>query len=122
MNAVLSIFANISILAVAYAVPKVITYYYATKYNTAEETLLNHCSDLKFSVESFNALITICTIDCFVTPAIGLAAGKTFDDMLFTTAFCNLGLIITLGSLFLAYGISYIGETGKKLPKQSIKI
>lgn len=122
MNAVLSILANISILAVAYAVPKVITYYYATKYNTAEETLLNHCSDLKFSVESFNALITICTIDCFVTPAIGLAAGKTFDDMLFTTAFCNLGLIITLGSLFLAYGISYISDVGKNLPKQSIKI
>lgn len=122
MNAVLSIFANISILAVAYAVPKVITYYYATKYNTAEETLLNHCSDLKFSVESFNALITICTINCFVTSLIGLAAGKTFDDMLFTTAFCNLGLIITLGSLFLAYGISYISDVCKNLPKQSIKI
>lgn len=34
MNAVLSIFANISILAIAYAVPKVITYCYAKKYNT----------------------------------------------------------------------------------------
>lgn len=122
MNTILSILANISILAVAYAVPKVITYCYAKKYNTAEETLLNHCSDLKFSVESFNALITICTIDCFVTPLIGLAAGKAFDDMLFTTAFCNLGLIITLGSLFLAYGISYISDAGKNLPKQSIKI
>lgn len=122
MNTILSILANISILAVAYAVPKVITYCYAKKYNTTVKTLLNYCSDLKFSVESFNALITICTIDCFVTPAIGLAAAKTFDDMLFTTAFCNLGLIITLGSLFLAYGISYISDVGKNLPKQSIKI
>ena len=122
MNTILSILANISILAVAYAVPKVITYCYAKKYNTTVKTLLNYSPDLKFSIESFNALIIICAINCFVTPLIGLAAGKTFDDMLFTSAFCNLGLIITLGSLFLAYGISYIGETGKKLPKQSIKI
>lgn len=122
MNAVLSIFANISILAVAYAVPKVITYCYARKYNTTAEILLNYSPDLKFSIESFNALIIICAINCFVTSLIGLAAGKTFDDMLFTTAFCNLGLIITLGSLFLTYGISYISDAGKKLPKQSIKI
>lgn len=122
MNTILSILANISILAVAYTVPKVITYCYARKYNTTAEILRNHSSDLKFSIESFNILIIICTIDCFVTSLIGLAAGKTFDDMLFTSAFCNLGLIITLGSLFLAYGISYISETSKKLPKQSIKI
>lgn len=122
MNTILSILANISILAIAYAVPKVITYCYAKKYNTTVKTLFNYSPDLKFSIESFNALIIICAINCFVTPLIGLAAGKTFDDMLFTSAFCNLGLIITLGSLFLAYGISYIGETGKKLPKQSIKI
>ena len=122
MNTISSILANISILTIAYAVPKVITYCYAKKYNTTVKTLLNHGYDLKFSVESFNALITICTIDCFVTPAIGLAAGKAFDDMLFTSAFCNLGLIITLGSLFLAYGISYISDVGKNLPKQSIKI
>lgn len=122
MNTISSILANISILTIAYAVPKVITYCYAKKYNTTVKTLLNHGYDLKFSIESFNALIIICAINCFVTSLIGLAAGKTFDDMLFTSAFCNLGLIITLGSLFLAYGISYIGETGKKLPKQSIKI
>lgn len=122
MNTILSILANISILTVAYAVPKVITYCYARKYNTTIKILLNYCPDLRFSVESVDALIIICAIDCFVIPAIGLAAGKTFNDMLFTSAFCNLGLIITLGSLFLAYGISYIGETGKKLPKQSIKI
>lgn len=122
MNAVLSIFAKISILAVAYAVPKVITYCYARKYNTTAEILLNYSPDLKFSIESFNALIIICAINCFVTSLIGLAAGKTFDDMLFTTAFCNLGLIITLGSLFLTYGISYISDAGKNLPKQSIKI
>lgn len=122
MNTILSILVNISILTIAYAVPKVITYCYAKKYNTTVKTLLNYSPDLKFSIESFNALIIICAINCFVTPLIGLAAGKTFDDMLFTSAFCNLGLIITLASLFLAYGISYIGETGKKLPKQSIKI
>lgn len=122
MNTILSILANISILVIAYAVPKVITYCYAKKYNTTTETLLNQCLDLKFSIESFNVLIIICAIDCFVTPLIGLAAGKTFDDMLFTTAFCNLGLIITLGSLFLAYGISYISDAGKKLREQSIKI
>ena len=121
MNTISSILANISILTVAYAVPKVITYCYARKYNTTAEILLNHSSDLKFSIESFNALITICAIDCFVTLAIGLAAGKPFNDMLFTSAFCNLGLIITLGSLFLAYGISYISDAGEKLPKQSIK-
>lgn len=122
MNTILSILVNIGILVIAYAVPNVITYYYATKYNTTEETLLNHSSDLKFSIESFDVLIIICTINCLVTPPIGLAAGKTFDDMLFTTAFCNLGLIITLGSLFLAYGLSYISDAGKKVPKQSIKI
>ena len=122
MNIILSIFANISILAVAYAVPKVITYCYAKKYNTTVKTLLNYSPDLKFSIESFNVLIIICAINCFVTPLIGPAVGKTFDDMLFTSAFCNLGLIITLGSLFLAYGISYISDAGKNLPKQSIKI
>lgn len=122
MNTILSILANISILVIVYAVPKVITCCYAKKYNTTAETLLNHSSDLKFSIESFNALIIICAIDSLVTPAIGLAAGKTFDDMLFTTAFCNLGLIITLGSLFLTYGISYISYAGKKLPEQQIKI
>lgn len=122
MNTILSILVNISILAVAYAVPKVITYCYARKYNITVKTLLNHSSDLKFSIESFNALVTICAINGLVTPAIGLAAGKAFNDMLFTSAFCNLGLIITLGSLFLAYGISYISDASKKLPKQSIKI
>lgn len=122
MNTILSILVNISILAVAYAIPKVITYCYATKYNTTMKTLLNHCPDLKFSIESFDALIIICAINCLVTPLIGLVAGKTFNDMLFTSAFCNLGLIITLGSLFLTYGISYISDAGKKLPKQSIKI
>lgn len=122
MNTVLSILANISILAVSYAIPKVITYFYASKYNTTVKALLNHSYDLKFSIESFNVLIIICTINSLVTPAIGLVAGKTFNDMLFTSAFCNLGLIIILGSLFLAYGISYISEAGKKLPKQSIKI
>lgn len=121
MNTILSILVNISILAVAYAIPKVITYCYAKKYNTAAETLLNHSSDLKFSIESFNALVIICAINGLVTPIIGFAAGKTFNDMLFTSAFCNLGLIITLGSLFLAYGISYISNAGKKVPKQSIK-
>lgn len=122
MNTILSILANISILTVAYAVPKVITYCYARKYNTTIKILLNHSSDLKFSIESFDVLIIICAIDCFVTPAIGLITGKIFNDMLFTSAFCNLGLIITLGSLFLAYGLSYISDAGKKLPKQSIKI
>lgn len=125
MNAILSILANISILTIAYAVPKVITYCYAKKYNTTVKTLktlLNHCSDFMFSIESFDALIIICAINCFVTPLIGLFADKTFNDMLFTSAFCNLGLIITLGSLFLAYGLSYVGDAGKKLPKQSIKI
>lgn len=122
MDTISSILANIIILTIAYAVPKVITYCYAKKYNTTVKTLLNYSPDLKFSIESFNALIIICAINCFVTSLIGLAAGKTFDDMLFTSAFCNLGLIITLGSLFLTYGISYIGETGKNLPKQSIKI
>lgn len=122
MNAVLSILANISILTVAYAVPKVITYCYAKKYNTAVETLLNHCSDLRFSIESFNALIIICTIDFLVAPLIGLAAGETFNDMLLICAFCHLTLIITLGSLFLAYGISHIGDASKKLPKRQIKI
>lgn len=122
MNAVLSILANISILVVAYAVPKVITYYYASKYNTTAETLLNHSSDLKFLIESFDVLVIICAINCLVTPLIGLVAGKTFNDMSVTSAFCNLGLIITLGSLFLAYGISYISDAGKKLPKQPIKI
>lgn len=122
MNTILSILVNISILTIAYAVPKVITYCYAKKYNTTVKTLLNYSPDLKFSIESFNALVIICAIDCFVTPLIGLVAGKTFNDMLFTSAFCNLGLIITLGSLFLTYGISYISDAGKKLPKQSIKI
>lgn len=125
MNTILSILANISILVIAYAVPNVITYYYARKYNTTVKTLktlLNHSSDLKFSIESFNALVIICAINGLVTPAIELVAGKTFNDMLVTSAFCNLGLIITLGSLFLAYGISYISDTGKKLPKQSIKL
>lgn len=117
MNAILSILANISILAVAYAAPKVITYCYARKYNTTAEILLNHSSDLKFSIESFNVLIIICAINGLVTPLIGPIAGKTFNDMLFTSAFCNLGLIITLGSLFLAYGISYISDASKKLPK-----
>lgn len=122
MNTILSILANISILAVAYTVPKVITYCYARKYNITVKILLNYSFDLKFSIESFNALVIICAINGLVTPLIGLAAGKAFDDMLFTTAFCNLGLIITLGSLFLAYGISYISDAGKNLPKQSIKI
>lgn len=122
MNTISSILANISILVIAYAVPKVITYCYARKYNTTAEILLNYCLDLEFSIKSFDTLVIICAIDCLVTPAIGLAAGKTFNDMLFTSAFCNLGLIITLGSLFLAYGISYISDAGKKLPKQSIKI
>lgn len=122
MNTISSILANISILTIAYAVPKVITYCYARKYNTTAEILLNHSSDLKFSIESFNALVTICAINSFVTPSIELVAGKAFNDMLFTSAFCNLGLIITLGSLFLAYGISYISDASKKLPKQSIKI
>lgn len=121
MNTILSILVNIGILVIAYAVPSVITYYYATKYNTTVETLLNHSSDLKFSIESFDVLIIICVIDCFITSAIGLVAGKTFNDMLFTSAFCNLGLIITLGSLFLAYGLSYISDAGKKLHKQPIK-
>ena len=122
MNTISSVLANISILTIAYAVPKVITYCYAKKYNTTVKTLLNYSPGLKFSIESFNALVIICAIDCFVTPLIGLVAGKTFNDMLFTSAFCNLGLIITLGSLFLTYGISYISDAGKKLPKQSIKI
>lgn len=122
MNTILSMLVNIGVLVIAYAIPKVITYCYAKKYNTTVKTLRNHSSDLKFSIESFNALIIICAINCFVTPLIGLAAGKAFDDMLFTSAFCNLGLIITLGSLFLAYGISYISDVGKNLPKQSIKI
>ena len=122
MNTILSILVNISILTIAYAVPKVITYCYAKKYNTTVKTLLNYSPDLKFSIESFNALVIICAIDCFVTPLIELVAGKTFNDMLFTSTFCNLGLIITLGSLFLTYGISYISDAGKKLPKQSIKI
>ena len=122
MNTILSIFANISILAISYVIPKVITYFYVSKYNTTVKALLNHSYDLEFSIESFNVLIIICTINCLVTPAIGLVAGKTFNDMLFTSAFCNLGLMITLGSLFLVYGISYISDAGKKLPKQSIKI
>lgn len=122
MNTILSILVNISILAVAYAVPKVITYCYARKYNTTAEILRNHSSDLKFSIESFDTLVIICIINGLVTPAIGLVAGKTFNDMLVTLAFCNLGLIIILGSLFLAYGITYISDAGKKVPKQSIKI
>ena len=122
MNTILSILANISLLAVAYAVPKVILYCYAKKYNTTAKTLLNHSSDLKFSIESLNALIIICTIDFLVAPLIELATGETFNDMLLITAFCHLVLIITLGSLFLTYGISYIEDASKKLPKRQIKI
>jgi hypothetical protein len=122
MNTILSILANISILAVAYAVPKVILYCYARKYNTTAEILLNYCSDFKFSIKSVNMLIIILAINCLISPAIGIAAGEAFNDMLFASAVCNLGLIITLGSLFLAYGILYIGNASKKLPKRRIKI
>ena len=122
MNTFLSILANISLLAVAYAIPKVITYCYTRKYNTTAKTLLNYCPDLKYLIKSLNALIIGCIIDGLVASLIGLAAGKTFNDMLLISAFFHLTLIITLGSLFLAYGISHIGDASKKLPKRQIKI
>lgn len=122
MSTFLSIFANISLLVVAYAVPKVFLYCYARKYNTTAKTLLNYCPDLKHSIKSLNALIIICTIDFLVAPLIRLAAGETFNDMLLISAAYHSALIITLGSLFLAYGISYIGDASKKLSKRQIKI
>lgn len=122
MNTILLIFVNISILAVSYEIPKVITYYYAKKYNITMKTLLNYSYDLKLSIVSFNVLLAICTINGLVASVIGLVADKAFNDMLVQLAWGSLGMIIMLGSLLLTYGVLCIDDISEKLPKRHIKI
>lgn len=132
MNTILLIFANLSILVIAYVISMVILNEYAKKYNMSLAFLLNmEDYDLSLFANLNNLQVTL---DCIRKAVMSLAgitllmlilmridSSMSTNDALFITALPNLVAISIFNTLFVIDGAYTIQKIYKKLHKKPIK-
>ena len=131
MNTILLIFANLSILVIAYVISMVILNEYAKKYNMSLAFLLNMDYDLSLFANLNNLQVTL---DCIRKAVMSLAgitllmlilmridSSMSTNDALFITALPNLVAISIFNTLFVIDGAYTIQKIYKKLHIKPIK-
>lgn len=131
MNTILLIFANLSILVIAYVISMVILNEYAKKYNMSLAFLLNMDYDLSLFANLNNlqvaldcihkAVMSLAGVTLFILFLMRIGGGMSTNEALFITALPNLVGISIFNTLFVIDGISSIHKIYKKLHNQPIK-
>lgn len=122
MTTFLLILANISILAIAYAIPKLALINCAKKYDMTTEDLLYERFGLASTIEDYSIGIIALAHAELIMPVFIPVLGVTIDFMLFIAMSC---IIVWIVSIELPYLISIFDDIkyiDNKLHKQLVKL
>lgn len=122
MTTFLLILANISILAIAYAIPKLALINCAKKYDMATEDLLYERFGLASTIENYSIEIIALAHAELIMPVFIPVLGVTIDFMLFIAMSCIMVWIISIGLPYLISIFDDIKYIDNKLHKQLVKL
>ena len=118
----LLILANISILVIAYAIPKVALVSCAKKYDMTTEDLLYERFGLATTIDDYSIGIIALAHAELIMPVFIPVLGVTINFMLFIAMSCIIVWIVSIGLPYLISIFDDIKYIDNKLCKQSTKL